>query len=330
MKLSVHHRDKGFATVIGAIFFVLMSMLIVTFIYDGYRKQMEMYNFEKEVLRERIDLTVTISKTLGFTMSIDNNGHETAEIIRFWIIDLTGNLHYNYTLPEGKRVIPSHSSITIESYEIMGSSTLIKGRYYIFRLITARGNIIETNSIKALPGNIASTYPQALQTLPQLPWLSNETVIVSTNASETPVYNISSEKNRVVPYDGREAYISIKNTGDAAIFLTSNTRIIFRSLNENKSYAGILSGWYIYRWDPDKKEWKSEDSGSISPYVDSKVIYPGMVVVLEFSIPSEVPGSTDAKYRIKKGTYDVYLLLEGYDAYGKKFTSTIYYGTVSF
>ncbi|MEM3166714.1 MAG: hypothetical protein QXM67_06335, partial [Candidatus Methanomethylicia archaeon] len=113
-------------------------------------------------------------------------------------------------------------------------------------------------------------------------------------------------------------------------FLTSNTRIIFRSLNENKSYAGILSRWYIYYWNPDKNRWELEDDGSISPYVDSKVIYPDMVVVLEFSIPSEVPGSTDAKYRIKKGTYDVYLLLEGYDAYGKKFTSTIYYGTVSF
>ncbi|MEM3615889.1 MAG: hypothetical protein QXX09_04480 [Candidatus Methanomethylicia archaeon] len=327
MKPSVHRRNKGFATVIGAVFFVLMSMLIVTFICDGFRRQIETYNYEKEVLRERVDLTIIISKNLGFTMSIDNNGHETAEIIRFWIIDLTGNLHYNYTLPEGKRVIPSHSSISIESYEIADFSTLIKGRYYTFRLITARGNIIETNPVKAHPGNIASTY---LQVLIQVPWVSNATIEISTNASQTPVYNISSRPDSTITYDGKDAHASIKNTGNTTIFLTSNTRIVFKSLNENKSYAGPLSKWYLYYWNPDKNRWELEDSGSISPSVDSKAIYPDMVVVLEFLTPSEVPGNTDAKYKIKKGTYDVYILLDGYDDMGRKFTSTIYYGTVSF
>lgn len=215
MKSSVNHRDKGFETVIGAIFFILVSMLIVSFIYEAHQKQMEMYNFEKEVLREHVDLTVIISKNLGFKMLIDNNGYETVEIIRFWILDVTGNIHYNYTLPEDRRIIQPHDSVSIESYEITGFSSLIMGRYYAFRLVTARGNIVETNSVEARPGNIASTY---LIGLLQPPWFSNGTAIISTNPSETPVYNISSSRVRVEPYDGREGYISIKNTGNITIF----------------------------------------------------------------------------------------------------------------
>jgi len=96
----------------------------------------------------------------------------------------------------------------------------------------------------------------------------------------------------------------------------------------NKSYTAVLDRWYLYTFE--RGDWKLLDQGYISPYVDSRAIYPGMVVVLEFSTPSEVPGSTDVKYRIKSGTYDVYLLLDGYDEFGRKFTLTIYYGTVSF
>lgn len=331
MKASIRRQDKGFATVIGAIFFLLTSMLIVTFMFEAHRKQMEMYNYEREVLRERVDVTITISRTLGFNMTIDNNGHETVEIIRFWVIDLTGNTHYNYSLPIGKRVIPSHHKVNIQSHEISGFTTLIVGRYYAFRLITARGNIIEPNPIKALPGNIASTYPQYTIEIPTLPWVSNATIIISRSRTETPVYNISRKHDETLPYDGGKAYLSIKNIYDITIFLTGQSRIVFKGLTEPyKSYASHLSKWYIYIWDEKDRKWRLVDSNDVTHSHDTIAIYKNMVIVLEFETPSEVPGDPQARYKIVSGKYDVYLLLEGYDTLGRKFISTVYYGVVRF
>jgi len=275
---------------------------------------MRAYDVERE--NEKISLRVMLTQGgTGFTLFINNESPETIELIRLWIIDITNNFHYNYSIPEEKKVLNPWSETFLSSFELKGFIGLTRRNYYVMRLVTSRGNIVETPPFIAVPGPV--TEP---------PWLSLGYIEACFNKAETPVYDLSDSHLKTTPYKGGKAYISFKNIGSVTVFLTYESTIVFRSIGglEPKCYAGYLVEWYCYVWDPKVEKWMLKDSGTITHVKDSKAIYPGEVVILGFEEPSEIPGSGAG---IREGTYDVFFAASGYDEFGKIFFASIYIGT---
>lgn len=341
--IHLHHlkkfrRDrKGSATAVGAVFFFIITILLTTFMYEVAQKQISMQSYDEEKKNEQLDMTIKVTGgSVGFNITVDNNSPETIELIRLWIIDEDNNIHYNYSVPEGKRIVYPWDTVVISSSEIDGLGELVEGRHYLIRLVTSRGNIIEPQVFAAVPGNIVSTYVSNITGVLYVlnatgalkpSWLSEGQLEICRNSTETPVYNLSRDHDEVKPYNGEKVYISVKNNNNVTVFLTCESRIVFKSTSgqPQRCYAGRLTKWWEYRWDGHK--WKMEGKGSIDLNKDSKAMYPNTVLILEFKRPQEAPGKDG---NIPSGTYQVYLHLVGYDEQGKRFFRDIHYGTVSF
>ncbi len=318
-------RDRrGQATVIGSIFFFMIALSLITFIYEIAQNQIVMQHQDAERVTEAIESVLLVLPDGDLLINVENRGSLPVKLIGLWVIDKDANNHTRYELPDDK--------IDLLSWEEIEISTLVDTlnpvwtplddeSEYSVRLVTSRGNIIEADPFQAISGETVGvgSYP---------PWVSVGESEISFNISETPVVNIS-RNHGGDPYDGRDVWLSVENTGNVGFVLNMMSRVIFKDSTTGRLYSGYLTDWEKFpETEPDPGGWAgADDAGNVNPTHDTHSFYPGDLLVLNFVTPKEVPGGA-ASYNLPSGFYQVYVHLAGYDDNGKRYFESMYYGEV--
>ncbi len=318
-------RDKrGQATVIGSIFFFMIALSLITFIYEIAQNQIVMQHQDAERVTETVDSELRVLPDGDLVINVENRGPIPVKLIGLWVIDKDDNTHIRYDIPDDKSDVFPWEEIEIRTDEDTMNpvwTPLDDEHEYSIRLVTDRGNIIEARPFQAISGETigASAYP---------PWVSVGESDFGLNASETPVPTISKNDDGDPYTQGDKVWLSVKNTGNVAFYITRRCRVIFKDTTTGDVYAGEPDSWETYTWDG---SWNKEDSGVIDLKKDSTAVYPyprePYVIVLRFLEPQDIPGQGT---KAPSGTYHVYLHLSGYDDTGNLFIQNIYYGEITF
>jgi len=122
-------------------------------------------------------------------------------------------------------------------------------------------------------------------------------------------------------FDGNDFWTTVTNTGSISFWVTYNTRVVFRNIYTNASYAGFLIGW--------KNGTAAEQS--VDQNRDTGILKPNQSMALHFQQPRDIPTrNADKGNPIPSGYYAVYIHLQGYDMYGAFVNEIVYIGNVSF
>lgn len=317
-------RDRrGQATVIGSIFFFMIALSLITFIYEIAQNQIVMQHQDAERVTETVESVLLVLPGGHLLINVENRGPIPVKLIGLWVIDKDANNHIRYDLPDDKIDLLSWEEIEINTSKDTfkpGWTPLDDEGEYSVRLVTGRGNIIEANPFQAISGETVGvgTYP---------PWVSIGESEISFNPSETPVVNISSNHGGD-SYDGKDVWLSVKNSGNIAFVLNMMSRVIFKDSSTGRLYSGYLTTWEKFPETEPPGDWQNADAfGNVNPTHDTHSFYPGDVLVLNFMTPREVPGGS-ASYNIPSNSYQVYVHLAGYDDNGKRYFQSMYYGEV--
>lgn len=124
--------------------------------------------------------------------------------------------------------------------------------------------------------------------------------------------------------DGKDFWISVVNAGPLHFFITADTRAIFRNVNTNATYGSILI--------------EVNRTNTVAIHQDNNIrdvllVQPNNAKELHFSTPATIPtrntGTNNEGARPTPGTYDLNILLEGYDQNGGKLIKILYFGRVT-
>ncbi len=317
-------RDRrGQATVIGSIFFFMIALSLITFIYEIAQNQIVMQHQDAERVIETVESVLLVLPDGNLLINIENRGPIPVKLIGLWVIDKDANNHIRYELPDDKIDILSWEEIEISTLVDTLSplwTPLDDESEYSVRLVTDRGNIIEANPFQAISGETVGvgTYP---------PWVSVGETELDFDPSETPVVDISSDHGGT-SYDGKDVWLTVKNTGNIAFVMNMMSRVCFKDSSTGRLYSGYLTDWEKFPETEPPGGWQNaDDAGNVNPTHDTLSFYPGDVLVLNFVTPREVPGGS-ASYNIPSSSYQVYVHLAGYDDNGKRYFQSLYYGEV--
>jgi len=282
-----------------------------------------MQHQDAERVTETIDSDILVLPGGNLSINVENRGPIPVKLIGLWVIDKDDNTHTRYDLPDEKIDVFPWEEIEISTDVDMMTpvwTALDDEHEYSIRLVTDRGNIIEARPFQAVSGEsiTGSTYP---------PWVSVSYSEMESDPSATPVVELSSDHGGA-PYDGKDVWVSAKNTGNVAFVLNMISRAVFKDSSTGRLYSGHLTYWEQFPETEPPGGWTSADvSGDVNPTKDTISVYPGDVVVLNFATPSEIPGGA-AIHNVPSGSYQVYLHLAGYDDNGKRYYQSVYYGEV--
>ncbi len=117
-------------------------------------------------------------------------------------------------------------------------------------------------------------------------------------------------------YNGGEVNFLLKNTGESAIFLTFQTRVVFEDLNSTALYAGLLRA-FAYT-DAPTIEYTVDENHDTAQFGINGTLY--LFLTQPQSIPCRITCDGTA---IPQGTFQVWLHLAGYDQNGAFFARVI-------
>lgn len=127
--------------------------------------------------------------------------------------------------------------------------------------------------------------------------------------------------------DGKDFWLSIANAGPLHFFIDADTRAVFRNVSTNDTYASLVIE--ANRTNTKKISANTEPSDGR----DVRLLQPNYAIDLHFSTPSTVPtratGTSNEGTRPPPGTYDLNVLLSGYDQNGGKLIKIMYFGRVT-
>ncbi|MFC1754907.1 hypothetical protein ACFL96_16180 [Thermoproteota archaeon] len=123
-------------------------------------------------------------------------------------------------------------------------------------------------------------------------------------------------------YSGGEINVIMKNTGETAIFLTFQTRVVLRDLNSTALYAGVLRA-FAYSSTPSIQY-------DVDEIHDTAQFTINGTLLLFFTQPQTIPCRSSCEgTAITPGNYQGYLHLTGYDEFGAFFARVIDLGQYS-
>jgi hypothetical protein len=138
-------KRKGQASAIGAVFFLAIAMILITFLYEVSQNIIAANQYAQEVTEENVTCSCQFIGNGNLLIDVTNNGRLPATLIRLWVIDETSNTHYHYNLsipisPWNEAKIYSNNSSFIPK---SNWNAVSEKHDYLVRLITERGNIAE-------------------------------------------------------------------------------------------------------------------------------------------------------------------------------------------
>ena len=120
--------------------------------------------------------------------------------------------------------------------------------------------------------------------------------------------------------DGKDFWVTVVNPGPTHFFITDDTRAVFRNISTNATYASMVI------------EANRTSTVQINEDRDVLLLQPNLAKELHFSTPATIPtratGTGNEGTRPPAGTYDLNILLDGYDQGGAKVIKILYFGRV--
>jgi hypothetical protein len=136
---------RGEASAIGTVFFVVIAIILVSFLYEISQSNITTNQYAQEAMEENVTCSCQYIGNGNILIDAVNNGRLPATLTRLWVIDETNNTHYAYSL--NITISPwSETKIYSDNASIIPKSNwtaVTTAHDYLIRLITQRGNTAE-------------------------------------------------------------------------------------------------------------------------------------------------------------------------------------------